>query len=319
MDPELPPARGVRFAEAVNNPIGTYSEDAEAAGSMGAGEFKTHHLNTPKLGQQVQYKKPSDRAPALMAQHGSMHKPNYEDMLRRVGIVVQQHVNKCEQRLKTAKEANKEHLEEGLFYLSQAEKFEEKKFLSPQYKYHFVRAPLCRLGFLYGIKVVDVVYTIPTAHEVYEFLSELFFKASLSAECSIVCLIYVERLMEMAKVPLLANTWRPVVMSGLLLASKVWQDLSSWNIEFSQVYPQYNIASINQLEKLFCQEIKWDLFIPTSAYAKYYFALRSLTEKKDFRRNMNVVATSAPGAEQVAERSGGMKEELLSTVLSRSL
>ena len=182
-----------------------------------------------------------------------------------------------------------------------------------------MRAPLCRLGFLYGIKVVDVVYTIPTAHEVYEFLSELFVKASLSAECSIVCLIYVERLMEQAKVPLLRNTWKPVVMSGLLLASKVWQDLSSWNIEFSQVYPQYNIAAINQLEKLFCQEIKWDLYIPTSAYAKYYFALRSLTEKKDFRRDAIMTATSAPGAQQVAERSGGMKEELLSTVLSRSL
>lgn len=118
MDPEIPPARAVRFAaEAVQNPI--EGSEKDAAGSMGGTDFKTHHLNTPKLGQQVQYKKPSDRAPALIAQHGSMHKPNYEDMLRRVGIVVQQHVNKCEQRLKTARAENKEHLMEGLFYSSQ--------------------------------------------------------------------------------------------------------------------------------------------------------------------------------------------------------
>jgi type IV secretory pathway protease TraF len=133
MDPgELPPARAVRFAEAVQNPIGG-SETEDAAGSMGAGDFKTHHLNTPKLGQQVQYKKPSDRAPALIAQHGSMHKPNYEDMLRRVGIVVQQHVSKCEHRLKSARAVNKEHVEEGLFHTSQV------RVCSPLY-------PMCRIA-----------------------------------------------------------------------------------------------------------------------------------------------------------------------------
>jgi hypothetical protein len=315
---EIATARAVRFAEP---PPKQVFNTASVNYSSDDGEFKTHTIATPKFGSRdLQYKKPEERAPALFAsQKGSMVKPNYEDMLRRVGIVVQQHISKCEQRLNNAKAAKTEHLEQGLFYLSQANKFAEEKFLSPQYRYHFVRAPLCRLGFLYGIRVVDFVFSIPSAIEVNEFLSELFIKASLSAECSIVCLIYIERLMEQANVPLLSNTWRPVVMSALLLASKVWQDLSSWNIEFSEIYPQYSLTSINQLEKLFCQEIKWDLFIPTSAYAKYYFALRSLTEKKDFRRNAIAQATSAPGAKQVEERSGGMKEELLSTVLSRSL
>lgn len=31
--------------------------------------------------------------------------------------------------------------------------------------------------------------------------------------------------MENANVPLLCNTWRPILLCGLLLASKVWQDL----------------------------------------------------------------------------------------------
>ena len=59
---------------------------------------------------------------------------------------------------------------------------------------------------------------------------------------------------------------------------------SSWNSEISQIYPQFSLQSINRLERLFCSVIKWDLYISSSAYAKYYFALRSLTEKKDFRR-----------------------------------
>jgi hypothetical protein len=31
--------------------------------------------------------------------------------------------------------------------------------------------------------------------------------------------------METAKVPLVSTTWRPCLLCGLLLASKVWQDL----------------------------------------------------------------------------------------------
>jgi hypothetical protein len=59
---------------------------------------------------------------------------------------------------------------------------------------------------------------------------------------------------------------------------------SSWNSEIAEVYPQYSLQNINQLESLFCHHIKWDLYISSSLYAKYYFALRSLSEKSDFRR-----------------------------------
>ena len=98
------------------------------------------------------------------------------------------------------------------------------------------------------------------------------------------CLIYVERLMQMAHVPVVGKTWRPCLLCGLLLASKVWQDLSSWNSEISQIYPQFSLEAINKLEIIFCKEISWNLYISSSIYAKYYFGLRSLTEKSHFRR-----------------------------------
>ena len=59
---------------------------------------------------------------------------------------------------------------------------------------------------------------------------------------------------------------------------------SSWNSEFAQIYPQFTLQAINKLEVTYCKELKWNLYISSSAYAKYYFALRSLTEKSDFRR-----------------------------------
>lgn len=269
---------------------------------------------TPKISRNsLQYKDPRERPKTCLAPQGTISRPNCEDILRRVSVVIHSHIEKCEKRLSTV---TPETNETGRFHTSKMEAFSEENFLSPQYVFHFVRQPITRLGFLYGIRKVKRNKTLPTLSEVHTFISDLFVKAQLSAECSIVCLIYVERLMENAHVPLVSTTWRPCLLCGLLLASKVWQDLSSWNSEISQIYPQFPLQSINRLERQFCQEIKWDLYISSSAYAKYYFALRSLAEKKDFRRDYNVMMINAPGAQQVAERSGGIKESFL---LSKSL
>lgn len=237
---------------------------------------------TPQL-EEIQhvYRNPSERPAMCVAPPSTLSRPNYEDILRRVSIVMHQHILKCEQRLA---EATPDTSESGLFYTSKMEAFDESHFLLPQYVYHFVRAPISRMGFLFGIKRHEAQIKVPEVSDVHTFLRELFVKAQLTAECSIVCLIYVERLMELAHVPLVARTWRPCLLCGLLLASKVWQDLSSWNSEFSQIYPEFSLEAINKLEVLFCKEIKWNLYISSSAYAKYYFALRSLTEKKNFRR-----------------------------------
>jgi hypothetical protein len=124
-----------------------------------------------------------------------------------------------------------------------------------------VRIPMARPGMVYWLKKIKTKQEIPTEEQIYEFGHQLFKSVQLSSECSIVCLIYVERLMEAAKVPLLACTWRPIFMCGLLLASKVWQDLSSWNIEFASVYPQYSLDAINRLELNFLRMVKWDLYI----------------------------------------------------------
>ena len=112
-------------------------------------------------------------------------------------------------------------------------------------------------------------------------------------------------------------------MCGLLLASKVWQDLSSWNIEFASVYPRYSLDSLNRLELQFLRMVKWDLYISSSQYAKYYFALRSLVEKPDFRRRYNrmvggIDTVQASHARKIEERSTMLKEEAL-LQLSRSM
>jgi hypothetical protein len=108
------------------------------------------------------------------------------DILKRVSIVIHQHILKCEQRLSMMTDATKET---GLFRVSKMNLFLEDLYVTPQYVYHFVRAPISRLGFLYGIRKLETPMKVPELAEVHKFLRDLFFQAQLSAECSIVCLV----------------------------------------------------------------------------------------------------------------------------------
>lgn len=215
---------------------------------------------TPRVNaKKIDYKPAKERSSeAMSTKMGTLSRPNFRDALRRVAMIIHQHITKIERRNEEVPFTN--HAK-GLFNKTMMDNFSEENFVSPRYKCTMVRIPMARTGVVCSMKKIKTDHEIPMEDEIYEFAHKLFKTVQLSSECSIVCLIYVERLMEIAKVPLMAHTWRPIVMCGLLLASKVWQDLSSWNIEFSTVYPQFSLASINKLELLFLRQVKWDLYI----------------------------------------------------------
>ena len=60
------------------------------------------------------------------------------------------------------------------------------------------------------------------------------------------------------------------------MASKVWDDLSMWNIDFSQVYPSYDLSRVNALELAMLEALKYFIRVTAGEYAKYYFHLRSM-------------------------------------------
>jgi len=278
---------------------------------------------TPRIEKKrFEYRKAEMRTPVqnMASPMGTLSRPNFRDALRRVAMIIHQHIAKIERRFEVG---GAEKDEQGLFRKSMRETFSEDAYCTPIFKCTMVRIPMARPGMVYGLRKIKTKPTIPSEEEIYEFAHQLFKAVQLSSECSIVCLIYVERLMEVAKVPLLANTWRPIFMCGLLLASKVWQDLSSWNIEFASVYPQYSLGAINRLELNFLRSVKWDLYISTSLYAKYYFALRSLVEKVDFRQRYNrmvggVDSVAQVEAMKISKRTEQFKEEAI-LQLSRSM
>jgi len=274
---------------------------------------------TPRMGKKIIKFKPAEQRMNMKESVGNalgtIQKPNFKDALRRVAMIIQQHVVKIERRFE-ASGANFD-----LFDPAMRDAFAEDNFVTPRYKCTMVKLPMARAGVVYGMRKIRVAHCIPTADDIYEFGHRLFNQVQLSSECSIICLIYVERIMEIAKVPLMATTWKPIFMCGLLLASKVWQDWSSWNIEFANVYPQFSLESINKLEIQFLKMVKWDLYISSSLYAKYYFALRSLLEKQNFRRRYvrmvgGVDHVAASQAVKISKRSELLKEKSLAFLSS---
>eukprot|EP00948_MAST-09A_sp_MAST-9A-sp1_P001846 g1846.t1 len=70
--------------------------------------------------------------------------------------------------------------------------------------------------------------------------------------------------------------WQSLVFIAMVLASKVWDDLSMWNVDFSQVQPSFTLKRVNQLEVAFLTILDFNVRVTASQYAKYYFQLRAL-------------------------------------------
>ena len=65
----------------------------------------------------------------------------------------------------------------------------------------------------------------------------------------------------------------------MTIASKVWDDESYENIHFAKVFTRYPLRDINNMERMFLTLVDYDVGIKKSAYAKYYFILRTYAGK----------------------------------------
>ncbi|OUM69550.1 hypothetical protein PIROE2DRAFT_2411 [Piromyces sp. E2] len=77
----------------------------------------------------------------------------------------------------------------------------------------------------------------PSEKEIYKFLNSLFHAAELNSECAIISLIYVERMLAYTNITIHSCNWTRILLGGVLLASKVWDDHAIWNADFCQIFP----------------------------------------------------------------------------------
>lgn len=119
-------------------------------------------------------------------------------------------------------------------------------------------------------KETNPMALVPSLQTVKDFFTLVFSKSQLESDCIIMALIYCERLVKETKGRLCIryDNWRSIVFACLVMASKVWDDLSMWNVDFSQVYPSFDLLRVNSLELSMLEALKYVIRVSASEYAK---------------------------------------------------
>ncbi|XP_057555546.1 cyclin-Y-like protein 1 isoform X2 [Hippopotamus amphibius kiboko] len=155
---------------------------------------------------------------------------------------------------------------------------------------------------------------------IYRFVCTVFSAAQLTAECAVVTLVYLERLLTYAEIDLCPNNWKRIVLGAIFLASSVWDHPAIWNVDDCQVFKDITVEDMDEMERHLLERLQFNINVLASVYAKYYFDLCCLADDN----NLSFLFTScvkerAQSLEAISRLCDDKYKDVCSAAVRRSL
>lgn len=120
---------------------------------------------------------------------------------------------------------------------------------------------------------------IPSTSSIIKFFLTLTNTAQLNCNLSILLtLIYVERLLFNSKNKLFLHSknWKSIFLTCFLITNKVWNDFSCWNVQFSELFSEFSLSRLNELEKIVLKNLKYSIKIKPLEYYETFYQIRNI-------------------------------------------
>lgn len=132
-----------------------------------------------------------------------------------------------------------------------------------------------------------------TPAAISEFMLYLFETMDLAIECVLISYIYIKRLLLAGIMEIRKQNWRPLVFTAVLLASKFFEDISYWNINFVEVSQIYYQKSVNEMESIFLGLSGYKMFVSRAMYLRCMLELSDVSlETTDIRKKSKTLTKS---------------------------
>ena len=184
--------------------------------------------------------------------------PNVKKMIKAVATILQSQLNEDMNLGKTISKKS------DLYFFSEDKYVDEY----PQY---------------FDKQRIENIKKIPTLDDMINFIEALYNCVQFSAECCIISLIYINRIIALTGLSLQTTNWRPLVFVSLMISQKIWDDKYLSNGDFSYIYPFFEKSQLNVLEMKFLEMIQYNVYVKLSVYMTFYLELKTLV----FEENVN--------------------------------
>ena len=71
--------------------------------------------------------------------------------------------------------------------------------------------------------------------------------------------------------------WRPLVFTAILLASKFWEDIIWYNVDFEENCEIFPLKSINRMESEFISLCDYNIYVSADKYNQYQAMVKEIS------------------------------------------